>query len=192
MSEMDVGGMAIEVECSHQGLNFAMCYLQCIDDNYLIQMPEELMRRGVLFDLVLINKDGLVRHVKAGSILGCRDHEMVAFSIICGRRKAISRIANPNFRRANTDLFKNLLGGIPWAGALEDKEAHENWLALKFHFFRAQDQCIPRSKKSGKGGKRLVWMSKELVDKLKGKKKVHEMWKKDLSTWKEYRNISSA
>ena len=35
-------------------------------------------------------------------------------------------------------------------------------------------------------------MSKELMDKLKGKKKVHEMWKKDLSTWEEYRNVVRA
>ena len=32
-------------------------------------------------------------------------------------------------------------------------------------------------------------MSKELMDKVKGKKKIHEMWKKDLSTSEEYRNI---
>ena len=44
-------------------------------------------------------------------------------------------------------------------------------------------------KKSGKGGRRPVWMSKELVHKLKGKKKAHEMWKKGLTTWEEYRNV---
>jgi len=32
-------------------------------------------------------------------------------------------------------------------------------------------------------------MNKDLMDKLKGKKKIHEMWKKDLSTSEEYRNI---
>ena len=35
-------------------------------------------------------------------------------------------------------------------------------------------------------------MSKELMDKLKGKKKVHEMWKKGLTTWEEYRNVVRA
>ena len=48
------------------------------------------------------------------------------------------------------------------------------------------------SKKSGKGGRRPVWMSKELMRKLKGKKKVHEMWKKGLTTWEEYRNVVRA
>ncbi|GAB0179989.1 mitochondrial enolase superfamily member 1 [Grus japonensis] len=32
-------------------------------------------------------------------------------------------------------------------------------------------------------------MSKELLEKLKGKKEVYSMWKKRLTTWKEYRNV---
>ncbi|GAB0179374.1 mitochondrial enolase superfamily member 1 [Grus japonensis] len=32
-------------------------------------------------------------------------------------------------------------------------------------------------------------MSKELLEKLKGKKEVHRMWKKGLATWEEYRNV---
>ncbi|GAB0188533.1 mitochondrial enolase superfamily member 1 [Grus japonensis] len=45
------------------------------------------------------------------------------------------------------------------------------------------------SKKSSKGGRRPAWMSKELLEKLKGKKKVYRMWKKGLDTWEEYRNV---
>lgn len=45
-----------------------------------------------------------------------------------------------------------------------------------------------RVRNPGKGGKRPTWMSKELTDKLK-EKKVHEMWKIDLSIWKEYKSI---
>lgn len=35
-------------------------------------------------------------------------------------------------------------------------------------------------------------MSKELIDKLKKKKKkkVHEIWKKGLYSWEEYRNVA--
>ncbi|GAB0202599.1 mitochondrial enolase superfamily member 1 [Grus japonensis] len=32
-------------------------------------------------------------------------------------------------------------------------------------------------------------MSKELLEKLKGKKKVYRMWKKGLATWEEYRDV---
>lgn len=122
----------------------------------------------------------MLRNVIVGGSLGCSDDKIVDFKILCRRCKAISRIATLHIRRAN---FEDLLGGIPWAALLERKGAHESRLALKHHFCQAQDQRISKnvSKKSGESGKRPVWMSKELMDKLKGKK-IHEMWEKFLPT----------
>jgi len=55
--------------------------------------------------------------------LGCRDHEIVAFRSLCGRSKAIRRIATLHFRKANFDLLKDLLGATPQARVLESKGA---------------------------------------------------------------------
>ena len=79
------------------------------------------MRRGVLLDPVLTNKEGLVGDVKVGSSLGCSDHKMVEFRILRGRSRAISRITTLDFRRATFSLFKDLLGRIPWIKVLEGK-----------------------------------------------------------------------
>lgn len=80
-----------------------------------------------------------------------------------------------HLRRDNFDFLKDLLGGIPWLRALESKGAQKNRLTFKYHF--------SQSKKSGKSGRRSRWMSKEikLRDKLKWKKKVKGMWKRDLA-----------
>jgi len=59
-------------------------FLQSIDDNFLMQVVEEPMRRGVLLELVLTNEERLVEDVKVGGSLGCIDHEMVEFRILCG------------------------------------------------------------------------------------------------------------
>ncbi|PKU43571.1 hypothetical protein llap_6119 [Limosa lapponica baueri] len=42
----------------------------------------EPMRRGVMLDLALTNKEGLVENVKLKDSLGCHDHEMVEFKIM--------------------------------------------------------------------------------------------------------------
>lgn len=126
-------------------------FLQYVKDNFLTQVVEKPTRRGELLDLALTNKKGLVGDVKVGNSLGCSNHEMVEFRIMC-RRSTV------DFRRVNFDLLKNLLGGLefPWAGVLEGKGAQVNWSTLKHHFFQAQNQCNPNSKKSGKGGRRSV------------------------------------
>jgi len=96
-------------------------FLQSIDDNFLMQVVEEPTRKGALLDLVLTNKEGLVEDVKVGGRLGCSDHEMVESRILRGGSRAISRIKTLDLRRAKFGLFKELLGGIPWARALEGR-----------------------------------------------------------------------
>jgi len=98
-------------------------FLQSIDDNVLMQVVEEPTRKGTLLDLVLTNKEGLVEDVKVGARLGCSDHEMIEFRILHGGRRVISRIKTLDLRRADFALFKELLGGIPWARAGGSKSA---------------------------------------------------------------------
>jgi len=114
-------------------------FLQSIDDNFLIQVVEEPTRKGALLDLVLRNKEGLVEDVKVGGRLDCSNHEMVEFRILRGGSRAISRIKTLDFRRASFGLFKELLGGIPWARALEDRGVQECWSLFKHHFLHAQE-----------------------------------------------------
>jgi len=96
-------------------------FLQSIKDNFLMQVVEEPTRKGALLNRILTNKEGLVGDVKVGGRLGCSDHEMVEFRILRGGTRAISRIKTLDFRRDNFGHFKDLLGGIPWARALESR-----------------------------------------------------------------------
>ena len=88
--------------------------LECIDDNFLLQVIEEPTRRGAMLDLVLTNKDGLVGNVKLGDSLGCSDHEMVEFKILRAARRVHSKLTALDFRRADSGLFRDLLGRVPW------------------------------------------------------------------------------
>ena len=45
-------------------------FLQCIEDNFLMQVVEEPTRQGVLLDLVLSNRDELLRDLKVQGSLG--------------------------------------------------------------------------------------------------------------------------
>ena len=63
----------------------------------------------MLPDFVSTNEEGLVRDVMTGGSLGCSDHEMVAFKILCGRIKAISRSATLDFRRAYLKVSHGLV-----------------------------------------------------------------------------------
>ena len=147
-----------------------------------MQVVEEPTRKGTLLDLALTNKKGLVEYGKAGGSLCCRNHEIVEFRILRAGSRAISRIKTLDLKRANFGLFKELLGGIPWAWALEGRGVQECWSLFKLHFLHGQERCIPLRKKSSKGGRRPAWLNKELLAKIRWKRKVHGMWKEGQAT----------
>ncbi|GAB0200488.1 hypothetical protein GRJ2_002514200 [Grus japonensis] len=141
-------------------------FLQSIGDNFLTQVVEEPTRRGVLLDLVVMNKEGLVEDVKVEGSLGCSE-----FRILHGRSRAMSRITTLDFRRAHFGLFKDLLGRIPWIRALEGRGSKR---AGQYSSTTSSELKIAAFLRVGnQGGRRPARMSKELLEKLKGKKEVY-------------------
>lgn len=55
--------------------------LESIDVCFLTRILEDPTRNGVLFDLILMNWEGLFGDMKVGGNLGCSDHEIVKFNI---------------------------------------------------------------------------------------------------------------
>ncbi|GAB0207578.1 mitochondrial enolase superfamily member 1 [Grus japonensis] len=145
-----------------------------------------------MLDLVLTNKEGLVGNVKLKGSLGCSDHEMVEFRILRAARRAHSKLTTLDFRRADSGLFRDLLGRIPWDKALEGRGAQDSWLIFRGHLHQAQERCIPTKRKSGKNAKRPPWMNKEVLGKVKQKKEGYRGWKQGQVAWEEYRETVQA
>ncbi|PKU27650.1 glycerol kinase [Limosa lapponica baueri] len=162
-------------------------FLECVDDNFLLQMVEEPMRKGAMLDLVLTNKEGLVGNVKLKGILGCSDHEMVEFKILRAARRVRSKLTTLEFRRADFGLLRDLIGRVPWEKVLKGRGAQGNWLVFKDHLLQAQERYIPKKKKSEKKARMPAWINKELLYKLKTKKEAYRGWKQGRVGWVEYR-----
>ncbi|GAB0206304.1 hypothetical protein GRJ2_003096000 [Grus japonensis] len=167
-------------------------FLECVDDNCLLQVIEEPTRRGAMLDLVLTNKEGLVGDVKLKGSLGCSDHEMVEFRILRAARRACSKLTTLGFSRADFGLFRDLIARIPWDKALEGRGAQDSWLVFKGHLLQAQERCIPTKRKSGKNTKRPAWMNKELLGKVKQNQEAYRGWKQGQVAWEEYRETVRA
>ena len=68
--------------------------------------------------------------VKAGNCLGQSDHETVEFSILGSVRRVTSKTAVVNFQKADFDLFRMLVSGVPWESLLKGKGVQEAWTLL--------------------------------------------------------------
>jgi len=100
-----------------------------------------------MLDLVLMNKEGLVRNVKIKGSYGCSDLEIVEFKILRAAWRAHSKLTIQYFRRADLGLFRDLLGRISWDKAMEGRGPQESCLIFKDHLLQAQKRWITAKRK---------------------------------------------
>lgn len=84
--------------------------------------------------------------------------------------EARSQVTPLKFRKADFQLFRDIISGIPREIALKGKAVEQSWQIFKEVFHRMQELMITRNKKSSKEGWRLAWLSRKMLAKLKGKK----------------------
>uniref|UniRef100_A0A8B9FNR1 Reverse transcriptase domain-containing protein n=1 Tax=Amazona collaria TaxID=241587 RepID=A0A8B9FNR1_9PSIT len=164
-------------------------FLDCVEDNFLLQVIEEPTRRGAMLDLVLINREGLVGNVTLQGSLDCSDHEMGEFEILRTVRRACSKLTALDFKRADFGLFRNLLSKVPCDTALEGRGAQDSWLIFKDQLLQAQERCIPSRRRFSRRARRPPWMDKELLSKIQRKKEAYKRWKQGQAAWEEYRDV---
>lgn len=60
-------------------------FLRHVNDSFLVQILRELTRKGVVLDLLLVNREGLVGAVVISGHPGHRSHEVIEFKIFGNR-----------------------------------------------------------------------------------------------------------
>ena len=83
-----------------------------------------------------------------------------------------SKTAILNFQRADFDLFRTLLAQVPWESLLKGKGVQEAWMFFKMEILKAQKQAVPEYRKASHRGRRPVWISRELLLRLRKKKSL--------------------
>ena len=113
---------------------------------------------------------------------------MVEFWILAGVRRGNSKTATLDFRRADFELFRRLVGRVPCGSVLESKGVQDGWLLFKKEVLKAQEQAVPLSRKMSRCGRRPAWMNRELFLRLQEKKRIYLIWKKGRATQNQYRS----
>lgn len=108
---------------------------------------------SALLDLLLTNKEKLVRNMIDGVSYGYNGHEMAKFSILGGTWKVSRRLKTRNFRRTDFRLFREMVGRIPREAALKGKGCPEGqrmpWRAKGLRRTICSSQATSLKHKSG-------------------------------------------
>ncbi|KAK4828902.1 hypothetical protein QYF61_001460 [Mycteria americana] len=163
-------------------------FQECVEDNFLTQLLSEPARGGASLDLLFTNT-GLVGDVVAGGHLGLSNHDMIEFSIRGEVRRGMSKTTTMDFQRADFGLFRTLVESVPWEIVLKGKGVQEGWAFFKKELLKAQEQAVPMCCKTNWRGRRPAWLNRELLLRLRKRRRVYHFWKKGQATQEEYRDL---
>ncbi|KAF4794993.1 hypothetical protein TURU_096798 [Turdus rufiventris] len=123
-------------------------FLECVEDNFLMQLVGEPTRERTTLHVLFANRDGLVIDVMVGHHLGHSDHEIIEFSIFGEIRRNINKTFTLDFRKEDFGLFRRLIQRVPSEAALKNKGVQERWMTcFKREILRAQEQTVPMCQK---------------------------------------------
>ncbi|KAJ7425385.1 hypothetical protein WISP_23650 [Willisornis vidua] len=104
-------------------------FLECMEDNFLLQLINEPTRGGSPLDLQ--NREGLVGDVVIGGSLVYGNHKMMKFSVLTKTRWIVNKTSTLDFWRTDFGLFRRLVQRVPWETALRNKRVQEGWTYFK-------------------------------------------------------------
>ena len=117
---------------------------QTVKNCALDQLVTEPTRSKNILHLVLTTNPNLIKDVQVIEQLGNGDHQMVRFDV---QAKPKLVRGNPikiyNFKKADFDLFVDLISIIPWDTCFLTDSIEDCWLRFKDLLLSAADQSIP-------------------------------------------------
>jgi len=80
-----------------------------------------------------------------------------------------------DFWRADFGLFRMLVERVPWERALKGEGVQVGWTFFKGEVLKAQEQAVLMGYKTNRWGRRLAWLNRELLLRLRKKRRVYHL-----------------
>ena len=163
--------------CSNNENHMASQFLQAYTEANLYQHQKNVtrVRKGEkpnILDLVLTNKEDMVKEITTEAGLGKSDHLTL---IITLNTQAHAKEQNERFCYNRTDekILKDKLRSVNWDKTLEETTVDQAWDKIKEKIFEAVTKSTPVAKSSRK---KKTWMDQDTLTTIRKKYKLFRRW----------------
>ena len=121
-------------------------FLNCIEDNFLVQHVKVPTRQNSILDLVISESQESVDEVKnIGQFAGSGDHSMLYWNICYENETRDEKSSSENFdySKGNYEAMKQELDLIKWEELLQPLSIDESWKKVKEVICKLESNYIP-------------------------------------------------
>ena len=130
---------------------------------------------GHTLDLILSNREGLIREVKTEGRIGKSDHDIVTFEMAINEKNEKEKRVRPNYKRANFIEMRATLDKNDWRGLMRDMNVNEAWEVMRDKVKAVMQTHIPMKKP--RKNNEPPWFNREIQKKIEEKRKAWRKWK---------------
>ncbi|XP_059843783.1 uncharacterized protein LOC132403935 [Hypanus sabinus] len=152
-------------------------FIECIRDGFLEQYVTEPTRGQAVLDLVPCNETELLKNVLVKDPLGMSDHNMVEFHIQLEDERVGSQTSVLSLNKGDYDGMRAELLKMDWENKLKGRSVLDQWCIFKELFYNYQEKYIPLKKKGCKRNNSYLWLSKEIKQSIRLKRKLYKVAK---------------
>ena len=139
-------------------------------------VTESTHMNGNLLDLVLCNREEIIRSVTMEGKIGKSDHEIISFEISIDNFRNKTQRQSLNYRRAQFAVMRQSIKDTDWRAVMQDKNVNEAWIYIKDRLNELIEKHIPVRKCRVKN--EPPWFNREVKKSIEEKKKAWNVWKK--------------
>ena len=131
---------------------------------------------GNLLDLILCNREEIIKMVTAEGKIGKSDHELISFELWIDEKRDKSQRKSLNYKRANFTEMRTSIKNIDWKAVMQNMDTNESWVFIKNNITELIEKHIPVQKSRVKF--EPPWMTKAVKKCIQEKKGAWLKWKK--------------
>ena len=152
-------------------------FLDCLDDNFLLQHVTVPTRKDSILDLIISDEPDTVSVVQNLGNFVSSDHDMLSFDVNISVTESSIRRYVLDYAKGDYISMRNELQTVDWEGILESLPVVECWKAFREIIDSMEKKYIPIKSVLSSGIKKPVWMTHKALKSVKKKYKVYSKYK---------------
>ena len=160
----------------HASTTAGQCFVDCIEDEFLVQNVKEATRGKAVLDLVITSEPDMIDTVEVSDTFGSSDHSILRWTANVSVDKSEMKQETRDYLRADYDGVRRVLSGVDWDQSLSGT-ASECWEFFRDQLERAVQEHVPTRKVSVSKKKKAPWLTYRAVKTIKKKRKIYSKYK---------------
>jgi len=150
-------------------------FLECLEDNFLIQHVRVPTRLDAVLDLVITNEPDMISEVTSLGQFGSSDHNILSWSTVAYTKDIQDTKLTLDYKKGDYDGLRKEVRSLNWDDILQSSVS-DGWIRFKDKLLELERKYIPvRSKR--RSTKKAPWMTYKAVKLITHKHRVFAKYK---------------